>query len=134
MASPLLLATIPGLSSEQQQGLHKIFLQRRDAEEALRAKQRAELDALRVKGRGEHERIAESTDASLRKLLGDDGYRKFAEWQLAQRAGPRGPGMPQRLGPGNAGHGRAGGMSGPGVEPNEQPQTVPLGESDDGDE
>jgi hypothetical protein len=117
--SALALATIPGLSSEQQQSVRRIFLQRRDAEEALRDKQHAEFDALRVKGRSEHERIDESTDASLRKLLGEEGYRKFAEWQLAQRPGPHGPGMLPRHGPGNAPRGTAGDMSRPATGPSE---------------
>ncbi len=114
--SPLELATIPGLSAEQQSGLHKILLQRRDAEEALFSKQHAEFDALRAKTRNEHERIDESTTTSLRQLLGDEGYRKFAEWQLAQRPGPRGPGLPPPHGPGRPP--RDGGpMQGPGPLP-----------------
>lgn len=92
--SPLELATIPGLSVDQQLALRKIFLQRRDAVESLQAKQHAEFEALRAKERSERERIEETTDASVRKLLGEDGYRKFAEWQLAQRPGPRGLGPP----------------------------------------
>jgi hypothetical protein len=35
----------------------------------------------------------------LRKLLGDDGYRRFAEWQLAHRDGGHRPGPGRDGGP-----------------------------------
>ena len=93
--SALDVAAIPGLSADQQAGVRKILLQRRDAVEALMTRQRAEFDALRQKERNEHERIDDTTAASLRKLLGDDGMRKFAEWHSAQHGGRGpGPGMP----------------------------------------
>lgn len=90
--SPLALAAIPGLSSDQQIGVRKVLLQHRDAIEALASKERAEFDALRQRARAERERADDATDASLRKLLGDEGYRKFAEWHSAQH-GPHGPGL-----------------------------------------
>ncbi|MEO8804198.1 MAG: hypothetical protein ABI304_06380 [Rudaea sp.] len=76
------LATVPSLSVAQQIELRKILIQRRDAQQAARAKTRAEFDALRVKGRNERERIDDQTSEQLRKLLGDDGYRHYAEWDL----------------------------------------------------
>jgi hypothetical protein len=95
LPSQLMLATIPDLTTAQQLELRKIFVQRRDAEEGLFTRQQADFAALRAKTRSEHERIDDSTDASLRKLLGDEGYRKFAQWQLTNRPdGPRGRGGP----------------------------------------
>jgi len=92
--SALDVAAIPGLSADQQAGARKILLQRRDAVEALMTRQRADFDALRQKERNERERIDDTAAASLRKLLGDDGMRKFAEWHGAQHGGHgRGPGM-----------------------------------------
>ncbi len=91
------LATVPGLTSAQQAELRKILVQRRDAQEAAQARLRAEFDALRVKERNERERIDEQSGEQLRKLLGDDGYRKYAEWNLAHRGPPggdRGPRPP----------------------------------------
>ena len=94
--SALDVAAIPGLSGDQQAGVRKILLQRRDAVEALMNRQRADFDALRRKERNERERIDDAAAASLRKLLGDDGMRKFAEWHGAQHGGHgRGPGMPR---------------------------------------
>ena len=85
------LATVPDLTAAQQADVRKILIQRRDAQEAAHTRLRAEFDALRVKERNEHERIDEQTSEQLRHLLGDDGYRKFADWDLAHR-GPAGPG------------------------------------------
>lgn len=92
--SPLELATIPGVSVTQQLELRKILVQGRDAAEALHRRQHAEFEALHTKYRGEHERLAEATDANVRKLLGEEGYKHFAEWQLAQRRGPPHAGPP----------------------------------------
>ena len=102
----LALATAPGLSGEQQAGVRKILLQHRDALDALATKERAELEALQQRSRAERERADDATDANLRKLLGDEGYRKFAEWQLEQH-GPRGMG-PGAGGPHGPGHLRPG--------------------------
>ncbi len=102
--SPLALAAVPGLSSEQQAGVRKILLQHRDAIDALASKERAEFEALQQRSRAERERADDATDASLRKLLGDEGYRKFAEWHLAQRDahGPRRTACARRPAPGYA--------------------------------
>jgi len=100
------LATVPDLSAAQQAELRKILLQRRDADEATQQKFRAQFDALRLQERNEHERIEAQSSEQLRKLLGDEGYRHFAEWRLSHR-GPPGGGMPRRerdhAAPGRAG-------------------------------
>lgn len=89
------IATIPNLSAAQQAEVRKILIQRRDAQEAAQAKARSEFDALRLKQRSEHERIEDQASEQLRKVLGDDGYRAYAEWSLAHHGppggGPRGP-------------------------------------------
>ena len=97
--SPEALATAPDLNAQQQIEVRKILLQRRDAHDALRAKERAEREAAMTRSRSEHERIDDESSARLRKLLGDDGYRNLAQWLLPPgREGgpgrPRGPGMP----------------------------------------
>jgi len=89
------LATVPDLSAVQQTELRKILLQRRDADEATQQKFRAQFEALHVQERNEHERIEAQSSEQLRKLLGDEGYRHFAEWRLSHR-GPPGGGMPRR--------------------------------------
>jgi hypothetical protein len=107
--SPEALATIPNLSAAQQTDLRRILIETRDAHEAAASRSRSEHEALAKKDRAEHERIEEQGAERLRKLLGDDGFKQFAEWQMAHRppgrrhdagpgAGP-GPGGP-RLGPG----------------------------------
>jgi hypothetical protein len=122
--SALDVAAIPGLSADQQAGVRKILLQRRDALETLITRQRADFDALRQKERNERERIDDTAAVSLRKLLGDDGMRKFAEWHGAQHGGHgRGPGMPhdprdrQELAPHEGGGAPAPGGSGPAPGP-----------------
>ena len=89
------LATVPDLNAAQQSELRKILLQRRDADEAAQQKFRAQFEALHVQERNEHERIEAQSSEQLRKLLGDEGYRHFAEWRLSHR-GPPGGGMPRR--------------------------------------
>ncbi len=79
------LATVPSLTAAQQVEVRNILIQRRDALEAAQTRARAEFDALRVKERNEHERVDAQTSEQLRKLLGDEGYRKYAEWDLAHR-------------------------------------------------
>jgi hypothetical protein len=82
-------ATIPGLTTAQQAEVRKILIQRRDAQDAEHIRLRAEFDALRVKERNERERIDEQNSEQLHKLLGDDGYRQYAQWDLAHRRPPR---------------------------------------------
>ena len=86
------LAMIPGLSAAQQIELRKILLQRRDAQEDAHNKLREQLQALHAKQRAEHERIDSQTSEQIRKLLGEEGFRSYAEWTLAHRHGP-GPGF-----------------------------------------
>lgn len=84
-----LLATAPGLSAAQQVEVRRILLQRRDGDEQIRQKARTEIEALHARERAEHEKVEAQASDALRKLLGDDGYRRFAEWQLTLH-GPRG--------------------------------------------
>lgn len=81
-----MLAVVPDLTVAQQQEIRRIAIEQRDA-----------MDALRQKTRTEHDAIDDRADARLRKLLGDDGFRKFAEWKFSR------------------GHGRPGGRGGPGA-------------------
>jgi hypothetical protein len=85
------LATVPNLTATQQSELRKILIEQRDAHEAVEAKSRAEYEAAAKKDRGEHERIEEQTADRLRKLLGDDAFRQFAQWQLEHHPGGSGP-------------------------------------------
>ena len=88
------LATIPGLTTAQQVELRRILIQRRDAQDAAHAKARSEMEALHVKERSEAERIDEQYTDQLRKALGDDGYKNYAQWDLSHRGPPdRGPRM-----------------------------------------
>ena len=79
------LATIPGVSAAQQVEIHKILIQRRNAQEDIHTKMREQFDALHAKERSEHERVDEQASEQLRKLLGEDGYRAYAQWSLAHR-------------------------------------------------
>jgi hypothetical protein len=88
------LATIPELSPAQQVELRNILLERRNALEAARDKARAALEAQRRRDRDEIERIEEQSSARLRKALGDDGFRRYAEWR--ERSAPRAPGFAPR--------------------------------------
>jgi hypothetical protein len=89
------LATIPSLSTQQQIELRKVLLERRDALDATREKTHETMEAQRKRERADVERIDEQSSERLRKLLGDDGFRRYAEWQLGQR-GPRGIDGPRR--------------------------------------
>ncbi|HEU4665014.1 MAG TPA: hypothetical protein VFS55_13380 [Dokdonella sp.] len=75
------LATIPGIDAARQVELLKILRDRRDALEALRDRSRAAIDAQRKRDRDEADRIVDQSSERLRKLLGDEGYRRYAEWQ-----------------------------------------------------
>ncbi|MEO7325843.1 MAG: hypothetical protein ABIW82_13545 [Dokdonella sp.] len=79
------LATIPSLSAEQQVQLHRILIERRDAHEAVARRTRDTLDAQREKDRAEHERIDDQSADRMRKLLGEDGFRLYADWQQSHR-------------------------------------------------
>lgn len=86
------LATIPGVSSAQQIQLRKILIERRDAMEAAHTKARDEFEAAHRRERDQLDQIDAHSADQLRKLLGDDGYRRFAEWEMSR-------GMPWRTGP-----------------------------------
>lgn len=89
-----LLATVPGLTATQQQEIRRIEIDKRDA-----------LEALRIKQRNEFERIDAQADERIRKLLGEDGYRRFAEWKRDNARGPLARG-PQTRGAAPAGAGK----------------------------
>lgn len=97
-----LLATAPGITKAQQQEIRRIENERRDAH-----------DTLRIKQRGEHERIDEQSEERLRKALTDEGYQRYIEWKTTRlgsaigapravqrdpsaHAGPRGRGNKMR--------------------------------------
>jgi len=95
--SPEMLALIPDLTVAQQVEVRKILIARRDAHDALRDKERTE-----------HERIDDQSAERLRKLLGEDGYRTFAQSTAPHGPGRDGPpphgdrpGGPDRNGPGD---------------------------------
>ncbi|HEY6942523.1 hypothetical protein [Dokdonella sp.] len=79
------LATIPGIDAAQQAELRRILRERRDALEALRDKSRAAIDTQRKRDRDEAERIDDQSAERIRKLLGDDGYRRYAQWHDSHR-------------------------------------------------
>ena len=85
------LATIPGVNSAQQGEIRRILVQRRNAQEDIHAKMREQFEALHTKERNEHERVDEQASEQLRKLLGDDGYRAYADWTVAHRGPPSTP-------------------------------------------
>jgi hypothetical protein len=96
--SPEALASVPDLDAAKQVEVRKLLIQRRDAHDALRAKEDADREAMQARYRAEHERIDDDSSARLRKLLGDDGYRALAEWLVRPRGmtGPDGP-APDRV-------------------------------------
>ena len=87
--SPEALASVPGLEASKQVEVRKILIERREAHDALRAKEDAERETARARYRAEHEHIDDESSARLRKLLGEDGYRALAAWLVP----PRGPGL-----------------------------------------
>ncbi|HVT33745.1 MAG TPA: hypothetical protein VHE32_13935 [Rhodanobacteraceae bacterium] len=121
--SPEALATVPDLDAAKQTEVRHILLQRRDAHDALRAKEEAERDAARARYRAEHERIDDDSSAKLRKLLGEDGYRALAQWLVA----------PHGMGPGGMGPDRPRGPR-PGARPNDPAAAHPSGPDPDGPE
>jgi hypothetical protein len=89
--SPEALASAPDLDAAKQVEVRKLLIQRRDAHDALRAKEDADREAMKTRYRAEHERIDDDSSARLRKLLGDDGYRALATWLIAQHGMRPGP-------------------------------------------
>jgi hypothetical protein len=114
------LATVPSLTADQQVQLHKLLLERRDAHQAIAKRSRDLMETQRDKDRVEHERIDDANSERVRKLLGEDGFRQYAQWQLSHR----GPGP-------HAGHGGPHGEAGDG--PDDEPGDRGPGERGPGD-
>ena len=99
------------LTPAQQADVRRILMQKRDALDAAESKLHAQAEALHKQMRDEHERIDAQTSDQLRKALGEDGYKHYAEWSLRHEHGPmdghHGPGM----------HGPHGGDNGPATPP-----------------
>lgn len=91
------------LTTAQQAEVRRILLQQRDALDTAASKMHAQMEALHKQMRDEHERIEAQTSDQLRKSLGDDAYKKYAEWALRHAPGPmeglHGPGGPGMHGP-----------------------------------
>ncbi len=113
------LATLASTSAAQQVELRKILRERADALDAAREKSRAALEAQRRRDRDEFERIETLSSERIRTLLGDEGFRRYAEWLQARHRG--GPGrFDDHRGPGGPGHDDGG------------PHAQPPGAGDDG--
>jgi Spy/CpxP family protein refolding chaperone len=94
-----LLAT-SDLTPAQQADVRRILLQKRDAFDAAESKLHAQFEALHKQMRDEHERIEAQTSDQLRKALGEDAYKRYAEWSVHHEHGPMmGPGAHGMHGP-----------------------------------
>ena len=103
------------LTTAQQADVRRILMQKRDALDAAESKLRTQAEALHKQMRDEHERIDAQTSDQLRKALGDDAYKRYAEWSLRHEHGPMGgPDGPR--GPGGM-HGPHGDKAGPDAPP-----------------
>ena len=102
------------LTPAQQADVRRILTQKRDALDAAESKLHTQMEALHKQMREEHERVDAQTSEQLRKALGEDAFKRYAEWSLRHEHGPiGGPG-----GPGMHGmHGPHGDMNGPGTPP-----------------
>lgn len=83
--APEALATIPELSFAQQTALRRLLVERQEAEQHQQDKHRSEL-----------ERIRENSAARIHDLLGDEGYRRYAQWRGAADRPPPAPGAGPR--------------------------------------
>lgn len=72
------LATVPDLTTAQQDAIYRIESERRAAHKALLDKERPA-----------HRQIEEQTTQKLRAALGDEGYATYAAWKLERHAGRR---------------------------------------------
>lgn len=70
------LATIEGLDQKQQQAIHALLSKRSSAH--------AELD---LRCQQQHLQIDTAGQGELRAEIGEDAYRKFAQWRVAQHRG-----------------------------------------------
>lgn len=101
------------LTPAQQADVRRILTQQRDALDAAESKLHTQMEALHKQMRDDHERIETQTSDQLRKALGEDAFKRYAEWSLRHEHGP------QFAGPGGM-HGMPGphgGMDGPGTPP-----------------
>ncbi|HEX4480243.1 MAG TPA: hypothetical protein VH082_05505 [Rudaea sp.] len=100
------------LTPAQQADVRRILMQKRDAMDSAASKLRTQMEALRKQMRDDHERIDAQTSDQLRKALGEDTYKRYAEWSLRHEHGP----MDGGRGPGGPGmHGPRGDKNGPGA-------------------
>jgi len=103
------------LTPAQQADVRRILTQKRDALDAAESKLRTQMEALHKQMRDDHERIDSQTSDQLRKALGEDAFKRYAEWSLHHDHGPM-DGPPH--GPGMRGmHGPRGDKNGPGTPP-----------------
>jgi Asp-tRNA(Asn)/Glu-tRNA(Gln) amidotransferase A subunit family amidase len=76
------------LTPAQQADVRRILMQKRDALDAAQTKVHTQMEALHKQMRDDHERIETQTSDQLRKALGDDAYKRYAEWSLRNGHGP----------------------------------------------
>jgi Spy/CpxP family protein refolding chaperone len=114
LPSAELLAT-SDLTPAQQADVRRILTQKRDALDSAESKLRAQMETLHKQMRDEHERVEAQTSDQLRKALGEDAFKRYAEWSLRHERGPmdgpHGPGMHPMHG------GMNGGINGLGAAP-----------------
>ena len=102
------------LTPAQQADVRRILTQQRDALDGAESKLRTQMETLHKQMRDEHERIETQTSDQLRKALGEDAFKRYAEWSLRHEHGPMGgPGGPGMHGP----HFQHGDANGPGTPP-----------------
>jgi hypothetical protein len=88
------------LTPAQQADVRRILTQKRDALDSAESKLHAQMEALHKQMRDDHERIETQTSDQLRKSLGEDAFKRYAEWALHHEHGPMdGPGGPGMHGP-----------------------------------
>jgi len=95
------------LTPAQQADVRRILTQKRDALDAAESKLRTQMETLHKQMRDDHERIESQTSDQLRKALGEDAFKRYAEWSLRHEHGPGTHAM----------HFQHGDMSGPGTPP-----------------
>ncbi len=81
------LVLVPGIDAAHAREIRRIEAGRRDAH-----------DQLAIRQRGEHARIDDEADDTLRKQLGDERYRDYIRWKSTSMRPPR-PGRAPGDGP-----------------------------------
>jgi len=76
------------LTPAQQADVRRILTQKRDALDAAESKLHTQMEALHKQMRDDHERIESQTAEQLRKALGEDAFKRYAEWSLRHEHGP----------------------------------------------